>query len=121
MTGEVDLARRTAERALSLADRQGNRFELVSVKRAHGLVLADQGRLEEAEESLEASVSLARSVGYPHGEARSLYEWGLVAARQGRPEQARERFDEALAIFTRLGARPYIEKANTAMATVDDS
>jgi tetratricopeptide (TPR) repeat protein len=116
MTGETDLAGPTVEQALSLAREQGNRFELVGIKRVHGLVLASQDQLDEAEEAFEESASLARSMGYPHGEARSLYECGLVAARQERPDQARERFDEALEIFTRLGARPYIEKVRTSIA-----
>jgi hypothetical protein len=45
---------------------------------------------------------------YPYGEARARFEWGRMLAQDGGAEQARHLLDEALAIFQRLGAQPYI-------------
>ena len=96
------------------AKAQGNRLALVELSRVRGMVLARQRRWDEAERAFEEAVSVARSVPYPYAEARSLYEWGSM--RAGRPETERGRLEEAAGIFRRLGARPYLELAQKALA-----
>ena len=61
---------------------------------------------------------VARSVRYPHAEARTLYEWGLMYADRPDPRQARERLEEAAEIFRTLGSRPYSDLAQKAMAAL---
>jgi hypothetical protein len=78
--------------------------------RVHGMVLARSGRWEEATDSLEEGVSLARAITYPYIEARILYEWGRMHAGQGKHVPARERLEEALTLFQGLGARPYTQR-----------
>jgi hypothetical protein len=52
----------------------------------------------------------------PYLEGRILYEWGRMYAAREAPQQAQERLEEALVIFRRLGARPYIERTEQALA-----
>jgi tetratricopeptide (TPR) repeat protein len=99
-----------AERAKA----QGNRLALVELSRVRGMVLARQRRWDEARHAFEEAVSVARSIRYPYAEARSLYEWGSM--RAGKPETERDRIEEAAGIFRRLGARPYLELAQKALA-----
>ena len=69
---------------------------------------------ERAAGSLEEGLALARGMPYPYAEARLLHVAGSLRAEQGAPEAARERWEEALAGFTRLGARA--DRARTAQA-----
>jgi hypothetical protein len=52
---------------------------------------------------------------YPYAEARALYERGRLLAKQADREQARPRLAEALGIFRRLGAWPYLERTQQAL------
>ena len=90
----------------------------VDALRVQGMVMARQGRWTEAQGLLSEAASMAHPMPYPLGEARSLYEWGHLLTEQGELEQARVRLEEALAIFQRLGARPYIERTEQALSAL---
>jgi tetratricopeptide (TPR) repeat protein len=87
----------------------------VDALRIHGMVLARQGRWDEMGCVLEEAATLAHPMPYPYGEARVLYEHGRLQAQQGQVLQARERLQEALAIFERLGAQPYVAWTSQAL------
>ena len=76
---------------------------------------ARQGRWSEAEASSVEALALQHAIPYPYGEGRLLYELGRVWASSGEPERARDYFERALAIFQRLGARPYATLAEAAL------
>jgi hypothetical protein len=52
----------------------------------------------------------------PYYEGRLLYRFGLVHAQRDAPEEARKHLEAARAIFHRLGARPYRERTEHALA-----
>jgi uncharacterized protein HemY len=106
----------TVKRALERTTGQGDRVGSVQILRVQGMLFARQSRWEEAERAFEEAVSVARSMSYPYAEARALYEWGWVHGAKGEPLLAREHLEEALHIFRRLGARPYIERTEQALA-----
>jgi hypothetical protein len=53
---------------------------------------------------------------YPYGEAEILHETGQLLAARDERDQARTPFEHALALFRRLGARPYAEKTERELA-----
>ena len=55
-------------------------------------------------------------MGYPYGEAKTLYVYGLLHTRKGEPEQACAQLEAALSICARLGERLYAEHAERALA-----
>jgi tetratricopeptide (TPR) repeat protein len=77
--------------------------------------MAVDRRWVQVDTVFEEAVSLARSMPYPYAEARALFEWGKALDEKGEPEKARERLQDALAIFHRLGAKPYIELTEQAL------
>ena len=83
-----------------------------------GMVRTYQGRWEEADHPLSEALALAGSVPYPHAEGRALFERGRLHLGKGEQEQARERLEQALAIFQRLGAQPYIGRTEQALAAL---
>jgi tetratricopeptide (TPR) repeat protein/transcriptional regulator with XRE-family HTH domain len=94
---------------------QNLRLAVADWRRLQGMLLAEQGRWEEAEPVFRDGCALASAIPYPFGKARILYEWGRSCLKTGAPAEARSRLEDALAIFRRLGARPYIERTEQAL------
>ena len=101
------------------AARQSHRLALVDLLRVKGVLRSGQGHWVESEQAFEEAVSLARSMSYPYAEAAALFEWGRMHGAKGEPMLAQSRLKEAVAIFQRLGARPYIERTEQALAVLD--
>jgi DNA-binding CsgD family transcriptional regulator len=107
---------RQAERLLAQIDRRGADGDAPLrplVLRNRGLLLAAQGDHERAVLSLEAA---ARAPEPPQGVnpfelARTLLALGTMQRRAQRKRLARETLEHAAAIFERLGARVWSEKA----------
>lgn len=88
-----------------------NQIQLTEELRVHGMVLMQQGEIEEASRAFEEGLELARSLPYPYAEARILFQMGQLARREGDAERSRERFDDAQVVFQRLGALKDLEQA----------
>ena len=115
-TGDDQAASDLAAYAVSRAARQNRQPELVEALVVQGMVAGRQRRWEEAERVLTDAISRARSVPFPFGEARALYQCGLVQDAKGEGGVARDRpLQEALAIFQRLGAKKDAERAEAAL------
>jgi transcriptional regulator with XRE-family HTH domain len=59
---------------------------------------------------------LAQRMPDPHREAQARAVLGAPAARTGNKTEARDQLREALAIFQRLGAHPYIRRVQRPLA-----
>jgi tetratricopeptide (TPR) repeat protein len=116
--GDVDGAERIAAGAVQRARDEDARMTLAEALRAHGAVLAAQGRHDEAEERFRESLSLSGSMPCPYAAARTLYDYGAMLVRQGRREEGKERLGAALGVFQRLGARPYAERTEQELMKV---
>jgi tetratricopeptide (TPR) repeat protein/transcriptional regulator with XRE-family HTH domain len=111
-----DRAEQVPLEGIERARAQGHRLALVELLRVRGMVLARQGRWDEAERTFDEAVSVARSVRYLYAEARALYEWGSMYVGKPDPRQARELLEESAEIFRGLGSRPYFDLAQKAMS-----
>ena len=114
--GDQERAEQVAMEALDRARPQHHRLALVDALRVHGMVHRSAGRWQEAQRAFEEATDLVRPMPYPYAEARALYEWGLMHLQKRERKQARERLEQALTIFRRLGARPYAERTEQALA-----
>ncbi len=83
-----------------------------------GLALARQGRRAEATEAFEHAIDLSRPMPHPFNEAIARYEWGCMLADAGDPRGAREQLDIALILFRGLGAVPFVERSERALASL---
>jgi tetratricopeptide (TPR) repeat protein len=81
-----------------------------------GLVAAKRGDLPAAEELLDAAIALMRELGYPYELGKALLDRGESLRDGDRIEESIPFLDEARAIFTDLGARPLLERAEGALA-----
>ena len=114
--GDVDQADKTAEESVKRARTQGHRIALADALWARGMVAARQERWDEAAQSFEEGLAVARAMPYPYAEARTLETYGTMRLAQGDTEMARTWLDAALAIFDRLGARKDAARVEQAIA-----
>jgi DNA-binding CsgD family transcriptional regulator len=84
---------------------------LAATGRARGLVLAADGRLEEARVALEEALVLHDAAPIAFERARTLLALGQVRRRLRERGAARDAFSEAREEFERLGARIWAERA----------
>jgi tetratricopeptide (TPR) repeat protein len=115
--GDIAQAEAAIEDAVEQARQHGQRMMLLDALRIHGMILARRREWQEAEQVLDEAVSASRAAQYPYAEARALYEWGMMCLQRGSSEQARTLLEAAREILQRLGARPYLERAEQALAT----
>jgi tetratricopeptide (TPR) repeat protein/transcriptional regulator with XRE-family HTH domain len=125
---ELDEVAQAAERAREAVRRLGaaaahnsraypdERFRLVDALRVQALVLVRQEAVAEARATLEETLSLARGLPYPYGEACVLQAYGTLHVAVGEPQQAQEHLEAALVISRLLGARPNLEQIERQLA-----
>jgi len=114
--GDADRAAALVEKATTWMTAGGDRLWLVDGLRVHAMLASQCGRAGEAEEVFHRAAALAEGMPCPFFEARVLREWGMVDAQQGSLPQARQRLGETLEIYRRLGAMPYVEQTERALA-----
>lgn len=119
--GDPEQAAAIVDNGLRRAALLGYRDLIADLLLVQGLVMACGGRWEEAEGSFDEALSTARHIPYPYAEGRTLLELGLLDSHRGEPGRGRERLEQALAVFRRLGARPYIRRTEEALADIGPS
>jgi tetratricopeptide (TPR) repeat protein len=80
-----------------------------------GASLAEQRRWENAQEQLDAGLAVAREIRMPYEEGLVLYYRGRMDVARGDRGAGRRGLEAALTIFQRLGAQPYIDRAERAL------
>ncbi len=119
--GRLDESASAVEQALARARPEEMRLVLVEALRVQALVQIRRERWAETACSLEQGLTLARAMPYPYAEARLLHVAGQCDAARGETGPTRERWTEALAIFTRLGARADAARVEQTLTTLPDA
>ena len=92
--------------------------QLMVAHRGRGLLHARRGELEEALVALEVARAESDRLAVPFEQARTLLALGQTQRRARQKRLARESLERALALFERLGARLWAEKARDELARV---
>jgi DNA-binding CsgD family transcriptional regulator len=114
--GDVAAAAEVVRAMETRAARFGRWSSLAIAARGRGLVAAAAGDLAGAAEALERALAAHERVPIPIDQARTLLAVGQVRRRRRERRVAKEAFDDALAIFERLGARPWTERTRAELA-----
>lgn len=80
---------------------------------------AAQGKWEEALADFEDALGYSRERSLALGVAETAHAYGEMLAQRGEMGAARERFAEALNVFRRMNAQPYIERTERALVDLD--
>jgi DNA-binding CsgD family transcriptional regulator len=86
--------------------------------RCRGMLSAARSDLADARHSLEEALGYYDRSPIPFERGRTLLVLGSVLRREKRKRAAREVLEEAVAIFDRLGAIPWAEKAHRELARI---
>jgi DNA-binding CsgD family transcriptional regulator len=116
--GEVDAARSLIEPFAAQARALNRPWALATAERAEGLLHASLGELTEALTSFERAIEHHATVDEPFELGRTLLAQGQALRRVKRWRLARGALDEASAIFERLGATLWSDKASTEISRI---
>jgi tetratricopeptide (TPR) repeat protein len=115
-TGNAARAAEVVTSGVERAVAHKNRVALADWRRLQGMLLVEHGRWVEAERAMADAASLAAALPYPYARARALYEWGRLCIQRGAHAEAHGHLEAALAIFQQLGAQPFVERTEKALA-----
>jgi CHAT domain-containing protein/tetratricopeptide (TPR) repeat protein len=101
--GQLDLATRYYQQALTLAPKIQDRSEPVEVSIGLATVYAEQGQFELARIHLEQAQQGARRTGDEKAMAAALLLTGRICRHQGQPDKAHEAVQQALALYRNTG------------------
>jgi len=124
LQSEVDRARSLYLRCVAAARRQGDEATAAVAEGGLGIILAEEGSLDEALDHLEREVSHLRTQGHAARLVPALYRLAITQRRQGRIDDALAALDEAEDV-ARFGHLPYeralvdVGRAAIALATCD--
>jgi DNA-binding CsgD family transcriptional regulator len=118
----IALEASAAEALLDFLEERARKTErssaLAAARRCRGLLAAARGDVAAALAELERALAEHESVPLPFERARTLLALGETQRRNKQKRSARETLREALAIFERLGARLWAEKARAELARI---
>ena len=119
----VELGRR--DEAVDLLDwyeANARRLERVSAlansARCRGLLAAQSGEVDRALEAYDEALGWHATVELPLDRGRTLLALGATQRRLKRRREARETLDEALAVFERIGAALWAERARAELKRI---
>ncbi len=92
------------------------RLERPDVLRVQAMVAIRQERWDDATRRLEEGLTMTREIGMPFHEALLLLECGRMHAARGDTDRARHCLEESLTLLNHLGAAPYAQRVNDAIA-----
>ena len=115
-TGRLARAGELVARFEEAAARSGIPWSLAVSARCRALLLAAGGELDAAGESAERAVAAHERCPMPFERARTLLVQGQIHRRRKQKRAARLVLEEALAVFERLGAEPWAERARGELA-----
>ncbi|MGC9973773.1 MAG: LuxR C-terminal-related transcriptional regulator [Gaiellaceae bacterium] len=115
---ELDRAERLLESFEAHVEKTKRPNGIVSSARSRALVEASRGNLESAREALARAIAGHETLPDPFERGRTMLIAGTIERRAKQKRNARQALEEAIAIFTRLGARLWCEKAQVELGRV---
>ena len=93
-------------------------WALAAAARARALMWAADGDLPAALDALDLALREHERVAMPFELARTMMVLGSIRRRAKQKRPARDALEEAIRIFERLGARPWVEQARGELARI---
>ena len=116
--GEPDKARSLLLPFLARAKTLGRHWALATAERSWGLLSASMGELPEALGAFDRALESHRFLEEPFELGRTLLAQGQTLRRSKKWRLARDSLSESLAIFDRLGAGLWVQRAAAEMARI---
>jgi DNA-binding CsgD family transcriptional regulator len=98
--------------------RRANRLSVCRVTRCRGLLAATEGDFPAAFAAFDDALAGLASLPYPFERGRTLLSLGQVRRQARQKRASRAALEDALAVFERLGARLWAEKAGSELRRI---
>jgi DNA-binding CsgD family transcriptional regulator len=108
--GDLDRARDLVDWMERVASTTGRAWTSAMAARSRGLVLATEGRLDEAQHALTEALAHHERMEMPIAHGRTLLIAGTLLRRRRERARAAELLGQARAMFGALGARLWVER-----------
>jgi tetratricopeptide (TPR) repeat protein len=118
--GRVDEAEELLNRCFAAAG-SGSPAALLRMRYVQARLLTRKEQWDKARAILDDLLSLTRSMPNPLDEGNVLHELAQIHLTRKERDEARKRWKQALAIYGRLGAKPYVQRTEQALAELDSS
>ncbi|MDQ2668825.1 MAG: hypothetical protein M3Z05_22925 [Gemmatimonadota bacterium] len=110
--GNANQAYEHAERALAHATEPRQPLALLAAHRLVGELDTEEGRYDDAEKHLDASLALADACQVPYERALTLLAMAELRVATGAPEAAKALLNEVKSICEPLGTKPALARAD---------
>jgi DNA-binding SARP family transcriptional activator len=115
LMNDLERAAEVLSHAAGRAAVERNRLAHVEILLFRGMLLGRSQQREEAERTLDEGLTLSREIALPLQEARILQACAGLSVQTHNTALAREQLEEALGIFERLGAQPFMEQCRRSL------
>ena len=119
--GDMKEAESFAKEAAEISERGKSDSVAGIANTIKGRMLASQNRFADAQVAYEKAVDLLRNVGWAFLLARTLCALGMMCAKNGDQAKSRKALEEAAGIYTRMGAKAYLERVAAETSTLPKS
>ncbi len=116
--GQFDTALQMLDSYESAARRLERVSALANCSRCRGLLAAHDGRLDDASAAFEAALEWHAKLPLPLDRGRTLMALGATQRRLKQRREARATLEEALALFERIGAALWAERARAELKRI---
>ena len=116
--GDLERAEQIGNFLEEHGERTNHRWSLATGARVRALVAAGHGDLGRALAAAEQSLDRHEQLAMPFERARTLLVRGVLERRARSRRQAKASFEQALAIFEHVGARLWVERAQSELERV---
>jgi hypothetical protein len=117
-SGEEDRARQLLPEIDRFASARPERYISIGPLQLRARLAALESDWASAAQFFEKALAIARHLHFQYKEARVLHDYGQIQLEKGDATGGEARLREALVIFQRLGARPYIERTDQLLARI---
>ncbi len=111
-------AESTARRAAEIASKIKSETVDGLANAIKGKLLASEGKFDDAQVSFGRAVESLRKGSWAFLLAKALYDLGIVCVKNGEGAKSRKALKEAAEIYTRMGAKAYLERVASAEASI---
>ncbi len=117
-TGDSGEAESTARQAAEIASKIRSETVDGLANAIEGKLLASEGKFADAQASFGKAVESFRKESWAVLLAKALYDLGTVCSKNGEGAKSRKAFEEATEVYTRMGAKAYLERVTAAEASI---
>jgi len=119
--GDLEKAMEFLDRSITIFEKLDERVMIGSIMMLRGIIYRNNEEWEMARKCFTESTRMVEDLNMPFVLGEHLLEFGITASMQGDRKEARHLLTQALHTFEAIGAKKYIEKANSELRRLEET